>query len=395
MKPFALLLISFLIFSFIGCKKSVTDVPDLPEPEILNFFAREDTVGAVVYIMGRNFDKNPSGNVVTFNTGEAQPFYASSDTLRVRVPKGAATGTIRVKVHSKVAVSKDTFYLLTGKWTKMADCPGDGRFDAVGFSVGNMGYISTGTGYGHYLRDTWAFDPQKNSWTRVADFPEGARREAFSFSIGNKAYVGYGTNTDSFSIRNDFYEFDPATGRWTRKADIPRLWNNNAVGLALNGKGYIITGDYSQQVLEYDPATDEWAVKKDFPGEDRSAASGFVINGKGYLVGGNPGYGRGLKDVWEYDASRDSWTKMADIRSIGYEGTGFSVQGKGYVCNANGTYKQIFEFDPAKNKWSRKKDFPGAATTSSVSFVINGVAYVATGSTYDTVSKEIWRFDPE
>lgn len=385
--------ILLLAISLVNCKKDAPEILDLPQ--IDNFSLREDTVGAVVTILGKNFSETSSNNIVIFNSAQANPFYSRRDTLKVKVPNGASTGTIQVKVYSKLCVSKDTFFVLTGKWTKMADCPEGGRFDAVGFSVGNIGYISNGTGYDKYRKDSWAFNPARNTWTRVADFPDGNRREAVSFSIGNKAYVGYGTNTDTFSSMRDFYEFDPETNKWTRKADIPLLSNNNAVGLTLNGKGYIITGDFSKQVLEYDPVKDHWTEKKDFPGEERTAAAGFVINGKGYIAGGGPGPLQGFVDLWEYDASVDKWTRKADMKPIGYEGIGFSVKGKGYVGNTNWAYKQLWEYDPSKNKWTKKKNFPGIAVSGCVSFVIDDIAYVATGVLSNNVSSEIWKFEPE
>jgi N-acetylneuraminic acid mutarotase len=395
MKLSTLISISFSVLFLTNCELDRTEIYDQPQPEINHFYAREDTIGSVVTIVGKHFSEVPSDNVVTFNSAETHPFYSSRDTLKVIVPESAKTSTISLQVQRQQCESVDTFFVLTGKWTKMADCPGDGRFDAVGFSVGKNGYISTGTGYGKYLRDTWAFDPVQNRWQRAADFPEGSRREAFSFSIGNKAYVGYGTNTDNFSGMRDFYEFDPATNQWTRKADIPLFYNYNAVGLTLNDKGYIITGAYSKQVLEYDPVANRWTRKKDFPGEARSSSAGFVINGKGYIAGGNNGREGALVDFWEYEPMSDTWTRKADMKRVGYEAIGFSVKGKGYIGNANGAVRQLWEYDPATDEWAKKKYFPGTGLRSCVSFVIDDVAYVGTGVTYSNVSNELWKFEPE
>lgn len=267
--------ILLLAISLVNCKKDAPEILDLPQ--IDNFSLREDTVGAVVTILGKNFSETSSNNIVIFNSAQANPFYSRRDTLKVKVPNGASTGTIQVKVYSKLCVSKDTFFVLTGKWTKMADCPEGGRFDAVGFSVGNIGYISNGTGYD----------------------------------------------------------------------------------------------------------------------KERTAAAGFVINGKGYIAGGGPGPLQGFVDLWEYDASVDKWTRKADMKPIGYEGIGFSVKGKGYVGNTNWAYKQLWEYDPSKNKWTKKKNFPGIAVSGCVSFVIDDIAYVATGVLSNNVSSEIWKFEPE
>ena len=49
-------------------------------------------------------------------------------------------------------------------WTKKADFGGNARNQAVGFSIGNKGYIGTGIGIGfsngyECLRDFWEYDP--------------------------------------------------------------------------------------------------------------------------------------------------------------------------------------------------------------------------------------------
>jgi len=388
-----ILFLFVIIINLFACKK-VDNIEKLDNPVINYFYNDADTIGATLTIIGLNFSKVNKNNIVVFNATEATPYYSSNDTLMVIIPENATTGLIAVQVYSKSDTSKNIFYVVTGRWHQKTSIP-IGRFEAVGFSLGNNGYIGTGTGYSDYLQDFWGFDPLKDTWTKKSNFQGGLRREAVSFVISGKAYVGCGTNTQTFSEANDFYEYDSSGETWVRKAD-PGIYLDNAVGLSINGKGYIITGDYSNEVLEYNPQNNIWTKKKDFPGVSRSSASGFVIGNKGYIFGGNSGGSPDLRDLWEYDPVYDEWSRKADLNGIfrGYEAVGFSLNGKGYVGNSNGSFKQFWEYNPLTNTWIRKTNFPSNSLGYSSSFVINNKAYVVGGVISNDVSNEVWEFVP-
>src|SRR6187431_1721987 len=78
-------------------------------------------------------------------------------------------------------------------WTQKADFGGAARCVAVGFSIGNKGFIGTGYGATTY-DDFWEYDPDLNIWTQKADFGGMSRRNAVGFSINNKGYIGCGLN---------------------------------------------------------------------------------------------------------------------------------------------------------------------------------------------------------
>ena len=90
-------------------------------------------------------------------------------------------------------------------WTQKANFGGGARFSAVGFSIGNKGYIGTGN---NYPQDFWEYDPITNLWTQKANFGGGPRRDAVGFSIGNKGYIGTGQNNNGNS-RSDFWCYTP------------------------------------------------------------------------------------------------------------------------------------------------------------------------------------------
>jgi len=201
----------------------------------------------------------------------------------------------------------------TNGWTQKASLPvTPARAKAVGFSIGTKGYIGIGGKWGltsdPYYRDFWEWDQETNVWTKKADFPGNTLIAAVGFSIGNKGYIGTGSDGTSYST--DFWEWDQETDVWTQKSDFKGNARSSAVGFSIGNKGYIGTGSKGNNAIllrdfwEWDQETDVWTQKPDFKGNARSSAVGFSIGNKGYIgtgFGGNFIYV--LQDFWEYDPS--------------------------------------------------------------------------------------------
>jgi N-acetylneuraminic acid mutarotase len=209
----------------------------------------------------------------------------------------------------------------TDRWTQKASLPTiPGRALAVGFSIGTKGYIGLGnkdlfTTGGNpnpsYYQDFWEWDQTANEWTKKADFPGNTRSGAVGFSIGNKGYIGTGGDGTNYS--KDFWEWDQSTNVWTKKADFEGIGRSEAVGFSIGNKGYIGTGYSSGTTLnilidfwEWDQETNIWTEKANFGGIARSSAVGFSIGNKGYIgTGANgPGIIYASQDFWEYDPTQ-------------------------------------------------------------------------------------------
>ena len=163
---------------------------------------------------------------------------------------------------------------------------------AAGFSIGNKGYIGTGllNMEDHFIiyKDFWEWDQATNVWTKKADFAGMARYGAVGFSIGNKGYIGTGYGVMRIYLFKDFWEWDQATDTWTKKADFGGAARASAVGFSIGNKGYIGTGYdggilYYKDFWEWDQATDAWTRKADFAGDARIRAVGVSIGNKGYI----------------------------------------------------------------------------------------------------------------
>ncbi len=203
----------------------------------------------------------------------------------------------------------------TNTWTQKSSFPGAlGIVFAVGFSIGTKGYIGTGYidgGYagGAFSQEFWEWDQATNVWTRKADFAGNERSDAVGFSIGNKGYIGTGSGQGSTAY-TDFWEWDQSTNTWTRKADFAGMARQSAVGFSIGDKGYIGTGHnystygYKKDFWEWDQTTNVWTQKANIAGSARAFAVGFSMGNNGYIgigSGSDGNVGHPLQDFWEYD----------------------------------------------------------------------------------------------
>lgn len=196
-------------------------------------------------------------------------------------------------------------------WTQKAYLPvNSARAWGVGFSIGNKGYIGTGfltdgVGGSSGIGDFWEWDQETNTWTKKADIEGSGRFGAIGFSIGNKGYIGTGQTGTDYS--KDFWEWDQSTDVWTKKADFGGRPRASAIGFTIGSKGYIGTGSDGialyNDFWEWDQATNTWKELAKFGGNARANSVGFSIGNKGYI-----GVGYGNFGEWDYDTGfQDLW----------------------------------------------------------------------------------------
>jgi len=223
-------------------------------------------------------------------------------------------------------------YTQNGNWVYRGDFNGSARSEAVSFVIGNNAFVGTGidNNFTRY-NDFWQLTVNGNnaSWYQVASASAMTpRNSAVAFSLGGQGYVGSGTNgTVAFS---DFWHYDPNANAWNQISSIgdsanglaPR-YDAVAWGIESVGKGFVGTGNNYTQYLkdfwEYDPAKDTWTTRVSYDGTKRTAAVGWVYNNKGYLVTGLGTGGTVVNDFWVFDPSQpDSsvWTQLRHITNF-------------------------------------------------------------------------------
>lgn len=296
-------------------------------------------------------------------------------------------------------------------WTEQAAFKAGTRYGAFAFSIGNKGYVGTGSNdTGSYKSDFWEYDAASNSWTQLADFGGGIRSYGIGFSIGNKGYAGTGISA-SYNWKEDMWEYDPLSNTWAQKDSFPVGPRYHFAAFTIGTKAYLGTGEYREgpwtnstyyhDFWEFDPAREpdsQWKQKADVPMEGRTAAKGFSIGNKGYIGFGVYYYDTRMNDLWEYDPPTDTWTRKADLPAEGrYEPALFSLNGKGYLVGGHyyTALKDVWEFDPAAPEataWTRLTDFPGDGRSFAVGLTIGQSGFVGLGSNNVTSLGDWWRY---
>lgn len=107
----------------------------------------------------------------------------------------------------------------------------------------------------------------------------------------------------------------------------------------------------------------------------------------------------------KYPATNANWRQLANLptqRAYAYNPL-FTIDGKVYVGGADqespqaGYYyfKQLYEYDPQTNIWTKKKDFGGTARSEPTVAVLNNKAYIMFGTALGGgYTPDAWEYDP-
>lgn len=292
-----------------------------------------------------------------------------------------------------------------GNWYKktVTDFEGVGRRSAVGFAIGNFGYVGTGySSAGDRLKDFWKYDPSIRAWTAVADFGGSARNDAVAFVIGTKGYVGTGYDN---AYKKDFFEYDTDLNTWTQIEDFggaitSATARQYASAFAVNGKGYVGLGyddNFKQDFYEYDPATTHWRQVMSFPGGKRRGATGFAIGSTGYIGFGYTNSGTNAEDLYQFEPTANNgtgeWIEKEPLEDYPRAfATPLIIDNKAYIVGGVSA-SDVWEYNPTSDTWQQKTSFEGGARSYPVGFVIGNRGYYGTGIS-GTALDDFWGFDP-
>lgn len=311
--------------------------------------------------------------------------------------------------------SDDSDSDLVGNWIKRSDFGGPVRAFASSFVIGRKAYVVGGF-YGtrnQRLNDIWEFSIDQGYWTQKADFPGAARNAAFAFASEDKGY--YGTGTDAVNFYSDFWEFDPVNNEWTQKADFPGGARYGVTAFYLKGIGYAGTGfdtNYQMDFYKYNAAADIWETSPSIQGTKRTNATSFVIDNKAYVVGGlaNGAY---PTDFWMFDPDTQAWEQKAQIADktdddfdddyttiTRLNTVSFVINGLGYLATGEtgSLNSYTWEYNPISDRWTERTSFEGSARTGAVGFSIDERGFVLTGRGSTTTTTlyfdDMWEFKP-
>ncbi len=321
-----------------------------------------------------------------------------------------------------------------GAWVSRASIGNVPAFGAAAsFTLNNVAYIGTGLNpLTPGVKQTAVFmytpaslpavatgsDSAVGTWTQVGSFPGQARSNAVGFSIGNTGYIGSGLANDGLTALADFFAYNPSANSWLQIESLqdsvsihPRF---GAVAFSFDTTAYVLTGtdgkNYFGDIWRYSPTTDSWVQQSNLPGNPRSGAISFVYQNQGYIVTGyTPGsrwaMGNLAYDFWRFtpgnDQSTTAWSQLRDIYNTntasfdnGYSniirenGSGFLSLGqpkgdKAYITlgDVNGTdIASTWEYDFVSDLWTPKSAFTGVPRHGASGFTLPGNVPTADGA---------------
>jgi hypothetical protein len=212
--------------------------------------------------------------------------------------------------------------------------------------------------------DSNSEDELVGNWVRMGEFGGSGRSGAATFVIDNKGYVcgGYnGYKTPRKDVKVITID-ERGIGAWDNVLDSMPKGRMRAVGFSVNGKGYVGTGwDGDETIMkdfwEYDPDPAKvghaWRQVADLPSQApaRYDALAFVLNGQAYV---GTGYTSGadkeyLLDFYKFippanDADLGSWEKVQSTGNKRSGAVAFVLDGYAYVCTGTNASGNVYNF---------------------------------------------------
>ncbi|CAN5413802.1 hypothetical protein BH11BAC1_BH11BAC1_13770 [soil metagenome] len=286
-------------------------------------------------------------------------------------------------------------------WTQKANFGGAARRSAIGFCIGNYGYV--GTGYNsNFYDDLWKYDPMNDVWTQVASYPGLARFSAVAFVITGSAYVGTGYDVNNNFNTADFWKYDALNNSWSQVASMPAGQERRyACAFGTQGRGYVGTGagaaGYLNDLWQYDGGSNSWSPKANFPGAPRYECVAFTIGEYGY-IGCGAFAGTIYNDFYEYQPQNDLWVQRSNYPGAGGDAAaGFALEGRGFIGTGStqGSYPvDFYEWNQYDDNWIAKADFPATGRAFGTGFSILGKGYMGLGEGAGYFN-DWWEYTPD
>ena len=166
----------------------------------------------------------------------------------------------------------------TNAWTQKQSVGGGFRSRAVGFSMGAKGYIGTGYYFdgssGIDYNDFWEYDPTNDIWLQKADFEGTSRSNAIGFTIGEKGFVGLGY--DGLETVTDMWQFDPDLDDWIQMTSFPGVGRLASSVVTVGNRAYVGLGYYVMPPNIVVNLRDIWVYENPLLGINTQQSNGFI-----------------------------------------------------------------------------------------------------------------------
>lgn len=273
-----------------------------------------------------------------------------------------------------------------GVWNQKANLPGPGRHGAVGFELGNYGYIGLGQinsgpqGDIEY-QDMYRYDPTSNSWMRVDSFLLSENTDHLAiWAKGNKAYFG----------DVQYFRFEPDKNEYQTLLSEPISLSFTAHTEAL-GKEFFFLND---QVRWFYYGSEEWGIHY-WPEVSQVYFEKAVTINETIYVTGSTFESSTIYSVNPVSLEIDSVTTAPFGPVYNFDMVELNGEIYYFFCGNNSTdaSKSIFKYNLELNEWQQLEDFPGNGRRYYASFKLGNRYFVSTG-TNGINHNDLWEYIP-
>ena len=267
------------------------------------------------------------------------------------------------------------------------------------------------------------------SWSSAAAQPQ-SNSEAQGAVVDGKLYSfgGFDSTKSCCTPTDRAYSFDPSSNSWSAIAPLPFLAGNNATGGGVTHAGTTTDGTFiyfaggyiasspgsgqtfgTRQVWRYNPSDNSYTRLANLPIE-RSAGQLFVLNGNLHYVGGtNLARTQDIADHYVIAISAatnlaNSWSTLASLPNARHHAAGVTLNGKLYYIGGQKGHDgalvpqdDLHAYDPGSNSWAQVADMPQARNHMGNSTFVSGgriIVLGGQGNSGQTLSTSALAYDP-
>ena len=254
------------------------------------------------------------------------------------------------------------------------------------------------------------------SWVQINNNPltSSGRTDNSGFSINGTGYILGGSDANIY-YGTEAWAYDTTAKSWSAIAPYPNSGGaDGKVAVAVDSLGYAglgVSGGYtwSNSWYSYSPTLNKWTTLTPFPGTSRAYGTAFTINGEIYVTGGVNGTNtNGYKDFWKYDPPTDKWTYLGNCPALGvnFYPVSFAINGMGYLgtggsadslTNTITPQQDFWQYNPTNNTWLSMTPFPGGPRMQAMAWATCDKGYVGGGyetHTPQTLDSDFYEYNP-
>lgn len=306
---------------------------------------------------------------------------------------------------------------------KKADKPVTGLRGFFTFSIGDKGYIGTGTYYstntcfgsdtGCFTNSFFEYNPQTDSWSQKASLPK-IFKYGSAISINGKGYAGLGESSTAtpqigWPLNYEWFEYNPNSNSWISLSSFDVSGGGvsqsslSAIGneIYAYGGGRAPSGQpYNGYLRKYNITTNQWAYISTL-GHNRFQTAGFYKDNKIYVAGGFDGIGEIKNDLYKYNTNTNQWNfidytqGLYNPQNVAIIGNKlYTVGGRNtnsYTASSTPYYNGVLEYNLDTKVWTQKANYPAGERGYVITHVYNNQLFAfggwnANGGAINTVT---------